>query len=442
MKLSSTFVELPYFSLHYIRRTADMTTLCTTPSLATLFREGVFGQPGSSLQSRFARLLGALRTHLCMDFAFISEFALGQRIFRSVDSGQATSPIHVGESDPLEESYCQWVVDGRLPELIPDATQNVMALRIPATTELPVGAHLSVPIRLSNGQIYGTLCCFSYIPNHTLTERDLNLMRAMVEVVAYMIEEDRLDRQEKIKVEDKIKAVLSGDVLSIVYQPIYHFIQRRIVGFEALARFNTTPRHSPDQWFSEAAKVGLGIELELLAVELGLKGLDHLPEEIYISVNVAPETILHHSFSHAISRWPLQRVVLEVTEHAVTSKYADIAQALAFLKQHGLRLAVDDAGAGYASFRHILSLSPDIIKLDMSLTQNIDTDASRRALAIALIGFANATGSRIVAEGVEREEELVELRALGVSKAQGYYIGKPMTLERALEVAMLGSQLL
>jgi len=163
---------------------------------------------------------------------------------------------------------------------------------------------------------------------------------------------------------------------------------------------------------------------------------------MYIAVNVAPETVLHDDFSHLISRWPLRRVVLEVTEHAVITKYADVAQAVAFLKQHGLRLAVDDAGAGYASFRHILNLSPDIIKLDMSLTQNIDTDASRRALANALIGFANTTGSKIVAEGVEREQELAELRALGVSKVQGHFIGKPMPLEKALEIAQQGGQLL
>lgn len=419
-----------------------MTTLFTGTPLANLFREGIFGEAGSPLYTRLARMLQALRTHLEMDVAFVSEFELGQRVFRSVDAAQENPPIHIGGADPLEESYCQRVVDGRLPELIHDATQNPEALRLPATTSLPVGAHLSVPIRFSNGEVYGTLCCFSYVPNHTLTERDLTLMRAIVEVVADMIEEDRKTKQEKVEAEAQIRAVLSGDALSIVYQPIYHVSERKIVGFEALARFNTPPKRSPDQWFSEAAKVGLGIELELMAVKKGLKGLEHLPKDIYIAVNVSPETVLQGELSRVISQWPLQRIVLELTEHAMTTKYADIAQAIALLKQHGLRLAVDDAGAGYANFRHILSLSPDIIKLDMSLTQNIDSDASRRALAIALIGFANATGSKIVAEGVERQQELAELRALGVSKAQGYYIGRPMLIDKALEVATSGSPLL
>jgi EAL domain-containing protein (putative c-di-GMP-specific phosphodiesterase class I) len=96
-----------------------------------------------------------------------------------------------------------------------------------------------------------------------------------------------------------------------------------------------------------------------------------------------------------------------------------------------LLVAVDDAGAGYANFRHILSLAPDIIKLDMSITRDIHLDRARRALAAALIGFANATGSKIVAEGVESAQEMAVLRELGVNKVQGYFVGRPMTLAAA-----------
>jgi EAL domain-containing protein (putative c-di-GMP-specific phosphodiesterase class I) len=101
------------------------------------------------------------------------------------------------------------------------------------------------------------------------------------------------------------------------------------------------------------------------------------------------------------------------------------------LRSDGLRLAVDDAGAGYASFRHILKLAPDIIKLDMSLTRHIDTNRSCRALASALIRFAAETGSTVVAEGVETDAELHALRELGVVKMQGYLLGRPMTIESA-----------
>jgi EAL domain-containing protein (putative c-di-GMP-specific phosphodiesterase class I) len=106
------------------------------------------------------------------------------------------------------------------------------------------------------------------------------------------------------------------------------------------------------------------------------------------------------------------------------------------LRKKGLRLAVDDAGAGYASFRHILRLEPDIIKLDMSLTRDIDTDRTRRALAAALIRFAQETGSKIIAEGVETQSELEVLRSLGISMAQGYLISRPVPLAAAVSLLM------
>lgn len=120
-------------------------------------------------------MLGAIRAHLDMDVAFISEFRRGKRVFRYVDCKGETAPIQVGNSNPLEESYCQHVVDGRLPRLIPDAAQNQQAMTLKATMEVPVGAHLSVPIYLEDGHLYGTLCCFSYEPNPALRERELAL---------------------------------------------------------------------------------------------------------------------------------------------------------------------------------------------------------------------------------------------------------------------------
>ncbi|MEN0105736.1 MAG: EAL domain-containing protein, partial [Pseudomonas sp.] len=132
---------------------------------------------------------------------------------------------------------------------------------------------------------------------------------------------------------------------------------------------------------------------------------------------------------------PPRRLVLEITEHAAVADYVRLEQALAPFRQRGVRLSIDDTGAGYASMRHILELSPDIIKLDMSITQGINNDFKRRALASSLIAFARETGSSVVAEGVETREELETLRALGVHKIQGYLLGRPLPLSEAL-VAM------
>jgi EAL domain-containing protein (putative c-di-GMP-specific phosphodiesterase class I) len=128
--------------------------------------------------------------------------------------------------------------------------------------------------------------------------------------------------------------------------------------------------------------------------------------------------------------------VLEITEHAAIRCYPDVLTAMQPLRDKGLRIAVDDAGAGYSSFRHILTLSPDIIKLDMSIVRNIDSDRSRKALAAALMGFARATGSKVVAEGVETLSELSVLRELGVDKAQGHLLAKPTPLDVAAALPM------
>lgn len=136
------------------------------------------------------RTLGSIRRHLNMDVAFISRFHDGVREFEVIDAKQEQTPIQVGDSGPLEESYCQRVVDGRLPELIADAFENSEAMTLPVTVALPVRAHMSVPIRLSNGDVYGTFCCFSYSADQSLNTRDISMMHVFAELVS-----DHLEKQ-------------------------------------------------------------------------------------------------------------------------------------------------------------------------------------------------------------------------------------------------------
>jgi EAL domain-containing protein (putative c-di-GMP-specific phosphodiesterase class I) len=122
---------------------------------------------------------------------------------------------------------------------------------------------------------------------------------------------------------------------------------------------------------------------------------------------------------------PHERVVLEITEHAVIDDYEQVLQAFTALRTRGIRLAIDDAGSGYASFRHIISLEPDFIKLDTTLTRDIDRDNRRQALVSAFVAFAGRTRSEIIAEGVETGAARDTLKVLGVNKAQGYLFGRP-----------------
>ena len=131
----------------------------------------------ASIDDLLRDALQTIRLHLGMDVAFVSEFLDGRRFFRYVDAPDDNPPISVGGSDPLEESYCHYIVDGRLPRLMQDASLMPLALTFPATTALPVGAHISVPIHMSDGRVYGTFCCFKSAPDPTLVDRDLALVQ-------------------------------------------------------------------------------------------------------------------------------------------------------------------------------------------------------------------------------------------------------------------------
>ncbi len=380
---------------------------------------------GHSAPQVAGNALRAIRTHLGMDVAFVSEFRGPTRVFRYVDAEAAECPVRPGGGDPLEETYCQRVVDGRLPELINDAAAVPEAAALSVTASLPVGAHLSVPIRLSDGRVYGTFCCFSNAPDHSLNERDVAMMRVFADLTAEQIDHDIQLEQSVADLRRRIATTIAGDGLSIVFQPIMDLDRGEPVGFEALSRFSGPPAQGPDVWFAEAASVGAGVDLELAAVRRSLHDGASLPAGAYLALNVSPAAVLSGRLGPVLEHAPPHRLVLEITEHTAIDAYGLLSAALAPLRHRGVRVAVDDAGAGYASFRHILQLQPEIIKLDITLTRNIDRNRSQRALASALIAFAAETGSTIVAEGVETAAELATLRHLGVKVAQGYHLGRP-----------------
>lgn len=222
-----------------------------------------------------------------------------------------------------------------------------------------------------------------------------------------------------------IVEVLSGDAMRSVFQPIVDAAAGRIVGVEALTRFESEPIRSPDKWFADAAAVGLGFNLEMAAIRSALKHQDYLPEGAYLSVNCSPEVLIDHGLEALAHEVDASRVVLEMTEHTAISDYASVLERLAVLRSRGFRVAVDDAGSGFASLQHILQLRPDIIKLDSGLIRDIDVDPAKRALATAMITFAQDLGAELVAEGVETVEEFEAVRQLGISKIQGYLLGRP-----------------
>jgi EAL domain-containing protein (putative c-di-GMP-specific phosphodiesterase class I) len=257
----------------------------------------------------------------------------------------------------------------------------------------------------------------------------------LAQVIARMIA-DRLDRHTRaravwaLRVEE-IRTVLDLEELTVVYQPIAALRDGAVVGVEALSRFPGPLDRAPNRWFSDASSVGLATELELAAIRRGLVAFETMPGALYLSLNVSPSTVMTSGLLPLLEGFPLERVVFEITEHAEVMDYASLNAALEPLREAGARIAVDDAGAGFASLRHILQMSPDIIKLDLSLTRGIDRNPVQRALSYSIASFASAIDASVVAEGIETEEELNALRFLGVDFGQGYFLSAPGPLSEA-----------
>jgi EAL domain-containing protein (putative c-di-GMP-specific phosphodiesterase class I) len=224
---------------------------------------------------------------------------------------------------------------------------------------------------------------------------------------------------------DQVEQLLDGRSMSVLFQPIQDLRSRRVAGLEALCRFTVKPRRNPDIWFAMASAAGVGRQLQLLAVTKALDCLPAIPPDVFLALNLSPDAASSAEFRAILTHVPADRLVIEVTEHAPVWDYSLLKRTLWNLKAEGVRLAIDDVGAGYASLLHVLELAPDFVKLDMSLIRNIDKDSARRALAGALASFAMEIGADVIAEGIQTEEEMRSLRSLDVRYGQGVFLGPP-----------------
>lgn len=226
-----------------------------------------------------------------------------------------------------------------------------------------------------------------------------------------------------------VAQVLADNSLEVVLQPIVELDSGRIVGVEALSRFPAHSHRSTESWFALADAAGLGVELESAALRRAVTVIDDLSTDVYLSVNLSPCALLSGELHDILAETPLDRVVLEITEHARVADYEALAEALRPFRARGARVAVDDTGSGFASLRHVLRLEPEIVKLDSSLTHHIDGDAILRALGYTLKAFAGAIGAETVAEGIENERELYALRFLGVPYGQGFFLHEALDID-------------
>jgi EAL domain-containing protein (putative c-di-GMP-specific phosphodiesterase class I)/CheY-like chemotaxis protein len=260
------------------------------------------------------------------------------------------------------------------------------------------------------------------------TSLSAEVMSGVVAELATQLRREEIEREADRALRGDIERFVSGHGVWMVYHPIMDLETRDEIGVEALARFGSIPAKPPDKWFAEATALELGIQLELRTVKEALEGLPKVPDGAFLSVNCSHRAAESLQLAERLDGVE-KRIVLEITEHEAIDDYGALADALAPLRDRGLRVAVDDVGAGYASLRHALQLAPDMVKMDISLTSDIDSDPGRRALATALISFAAETDMTIVAEGIETAGELNALRDLGVRYGQGFYLARPAPLD-------------
>ncbi|HTS15197.1 MAG TPA: EAL domain-containing protein [Candidatus Sulfotelmatobacter sp.] len=229
-------------------------------------------------------------------------------------------------------------------------------------------------------------------------------------------------RAQRDLVEGAVAGVLAQRAFAPVFQPVVALESGLIVGYEALTRFRDGVR--PERRFAEATSVGRGVDLEVACVEAALDDASALQATPWLSLNVSPATVLEGGRLRRLLARAARDVVIEVSEHQPIDDYPAFRTAFRSLGRE-LRLAVDDAGAGFATYRHLARLRPDFIKIDMGLVHGLERDPARQALVAGLVQFAAGSGSVLIAEGIETPEGHAALQDLGVGLGQGFLLGRP-----------------
>ena len=214
--------------------------------------------------------------------------------------------------------------------------------------------------------------------------------------------------------------------VALAFQAIVDLSRGVVAGYEVLARFEGTLTATPDRWLAAAVKMGRARELETSIWKAAFEVRDSLPPDTFLSLNASPDFLASDECSALLgTRGPLDGIVVEVTEHEAITDYDRLSASLSRYRSRGAAVAVDDAGAGYASMSHVLALRPEFIKLDRAIVTDCDLDPAKAAMVEMVWSFAARIDSSLVAEGVEREGELATLARMGVPLGQGFFLATP-----------------
>jgi EAL domain-containing protein (putative c-di-GMP-specific phosphodiesterase class I) len=369
---------------------------------------------------RIERITELTHRFLGLDCAFVSVFDGTRLEFRSLAGDGTSFNIAAGADADATLTYCHRLVADEIPNIVADAAHDSRVSDLPITTAARIGTYIGVPIENRAGEAIGTLCALQHEANDSLNDRDLRVL----DVLAALLADDLDHEQHQARQHQAISLLIAQTPFAIAYQPVVDLASGLILGLEALARF-PAPFGPPDQTFAAAHDVGLGISLERVAARQGATIIPRLGTEQFVGLNLSPRVLINVEEATLAETTRLDQVVLEITEHELVRDYAELRAVLDRLRDRGLRLAIDDAGAGFASLHHIVELQPDFIKIDRSLVHGVAADRARRTVVSSFRLLAQELDATVIAEGVEASEDLVALRDLGVGAAQGYLLARP-----------------
>lgn len=230
---------------------------------------------------------------------------------------------------------------------------------------------------------------------------------------------------------DRFARLLEPGAIQPLYQPVVQLRTGSVAGYEALSDFGSEHPSSTEDTFREAYHIGLGVELELHTARLAVEGFRAelvANSRTYLAVNASPGLLYRPALLETLSALPADRVIVEITEQRQFDSYDQLRETVCLVHERGFRVAVDDTGSGFAGLQRLVDVRPEIVKIDRALVSQIDSDPPRRALVAAMRHFADDMGITVVAEGIEREEQLAVLCDIGVDCGQGYLLGRPAPL--------------
>ncbi len=382
-------------------------------------------------EQQVADLLRTARKSLHMPVAFLTRMDGTTQHLEVVDT-RVPVLVQEGAKVAQETSFCQKIIDGELPAVMDDVKKYPLAMSLPSARIPRIRSYVSTPVTLSDGSLYGTFCAFGFTSDKELTTRDEALMKVLASAASVIIEPEIRERQRRDDIDGRLDPLVAAGGPTVVLQPIVDLSTGDRVGAEALSRFPADWGKGPDVVFEEAHSIGRGHEVELLALARAAEHLEVV--DGYVAMNVSPQTLLTPEFAALLHTLPLPRVLLELSEHDQVEDYDALIGALLPFRAAGMRLAIDDVGAGFSSLRHIVVTAPDVIKMDRSIVSGLHTDPVLTKLVESLVTFGHGCGVTVVAEGIETAQEAAALHDLGVDLGQGWHFGRPGPPEALLPV--------